>query len=802
MIAILILAALLAGCMRQPKASCTKLPPEKIPNYAALYQGVLESLKDADDLGARRNFHAAVIAARLYAVTKNQSYGQDAVIFFRCGLAAITAQETGSNPLDDFHAHRSFGLACLEMQRLGLLADADREALRPVVTFWLEEFVRSFEPGTRNQRTLFRLIETGVYVDHNIRLANMVCGAALSAYLKLTDDAPGTAPLRQKVDAHVDDYWNRLMQTGDLDEDASNYTALGQSFLLDLAQVLDRTDALAASKDFRRMFTRRRDVVSPAGIIPEYGDSYFNYNSGALDTCYVLESAAKLYNDPSLLVPARQHYRTAMAADMGVRAEDNWYRGFGLINLATLPCQPVFPDTPPSRVTRRNRYTNNGIERDLADKLMLKTGRTPGSAMIMMDLYASGSHAHLEKGPSIAYYEAAGVPLFHNMGRHGTRSATTGNIFWAMPEYAAFPGVWEEDEWFTMAIPLNYLPKVGANEYRIGRDIMFRNFQEHNRQVKYLYLDNVRLEGPAGTLLIDDFEDASTWHRNVYGVSGVELEQSEDATQGQYSQRVNWSILPSGFCTRLFKNRQNFNFSGNDYRMFKVDVKYSGQRPYMHIRSVVETQIDLADQSLPNTIAAAHTEQRGDDAYGEVAYSRYTVGNARLTRRMVLTREGCLVIQDTCTPSPEMIDWIGGQLWQIYEMAEQGKDWFASAVMGDYPTATDGQRRMLVKYHTDNDTEAFVKKIVQNYYQPNPKGRKGTEYFTTGTRRRMTGTKPQTFVMVVVPHKPAAEAATLANGIIFSSPEAGVAIVTIPASIGNDSPLQISIGPDAWDVRR
>ena len=57
--------------------------------------------------------------------------------------------------------------------------------------------------------------------------------------------------------------------------------------------------------------------------------------------------------------------------------------------------------------------------------------------MVFMDLYARGSHAHIEKGPSIAYYEAGQVPLFHNMGRHGTRSPITGNLFWAMPPAAA-----------------------------------------------------------------------------------------------------------------------------------------------------------------------------------------------------------------------------------------------------------------------------------------------------------------------------------------------------------------------------
>ena len=77
------------------------------------------------------------------------------------------------------------------------------------------------------------------------------------------------------------------------------------------------------------------------------------------------------------------------------------------------------------------------------DKLILRTGSEPGSAMVMLDLYAAGSHSQPSKGPSIAYYEVDGVPLFHNLGRHRTRSAITGNSFWALEAGRAFPGVWK-----------------------------------------------------------------------------------------------------------------------------------------------------------------------------------------------------------------------------------------------------------------------------------------------------------------------------------------------------------------------
>ena len=72
-----------------------------------------------------------------------------------------------------------------------------------------------------------------------------------------------------------------------------------------------------------------------------------------------------------------------------------------------------------------NYRANRSGPQPVVDKLILRTGNTPGDAMVFMDLYAAGSHAHPSKGPSVAYYEADGVALFHNLGRHRTRSAIT-----------------------------------------------------------------------------------------------------------------------------------------------------------------------------------------------------------------------------------------------------------------------------------------------------------------------------------------------------------------------------------------
>ena len=87
-------------------------------------------------------------------------------------------------------------------------------------------------------------------------------------------------------------------------------------------------------------------------------------------------------------------------------------------------------------------------------------------------------------------------------------------------------------------------------------------------------------------------------------------------------------------------------------------------------------------------------EQRGRDAFGQISYESYITSDTTLTRRLVLTAEGPLVVHDVLTPGSSMAGWTAGQLWQLYELKSQGADWFAIAEDGTYPLAK-GEARPL-----------------------------------------------------------------------------------------------------------
>jgi hypothetical protein len=676
----------------------------------------------------------------------------------------------------DFHVLHHLGEYAWRLKRAGLLSPADEAKITTFAQQQLANFVKSEDDG-----------------DYNIRMG-MVAGYA--GFLKLLEGE--SFPGRAAAQKRLDDYWALIRQTGDLDEDASNYDCLGAAFMIDLARLAGHEDDLKAP-GFHRLFERFRAMVSPAGIIPEYGDSYFNYLGMPLDRVYLLEYAAKLYNDPTFLWTARKIYRRPQS---GLPDLDHWSRTMALIDMDLLDAEPQTPPGPPSTVTTRMR---RGSAETFADKLILRTGLEPGAAMIMMDLYASGSHSHPNKGPSIAYFESDQVPLFHNMGRNHTRSAIAGNLVWAMPAAAGrFPGCWDRDgEWFTMRIPVSLLTRTGE-EITLGKQLTLRNFQEFNHNTKTLWFDNLRFDGPAGTRMVDDFDSGEGWSPLLKKLTQVESDTS-DKTQGVASQKIAWSPLPSDGFQRRFTTTPA-PASVNQYDELKLDLKYEGARPMMHIRDLGQ-QIDLGDQSMVASPPDAGVEQRGGDAYGRIHYAHYLRDDSQLTRSIVLTPEGVLFVHDVLTPGPSMEGWNAGTLWQLYQLQDKGNDWFCSQDDGTYPPAELGvpspqPRQMLVRFDAEPGALIQEETVKQTYYDPNPRQRKPEQFSTTYIQQKVHPEQPVEFNYVVVANNPSAGSPKdTAQSIVFDpASNAEQARVSVEESSGR--PLVITIGATRWSVQR
>ncbi len=685
----------------------------------------------------------------------------------------------------------AFGRLVKHLDQQKLLAPADTERIQALAAEQAKTLIASNDDS-----------------DNNIRLAQMLGSAYLKSFVV---DAARCAALEQRLER----YWASIARTGDLDEDAQNYDSLGAVFMVELAQELGHEDDLRSRPGFRRLFTRFRDTISPTGLVPEYGDSYFSDAALYLDRVFLLEYAASLYRDATFRWAAALLYRRPLSAPP---PPDLWCRGLGLISLPLLEAPPTPPQGDPSTVTYRARP---GDSADHVDKLILRTGRSPDDAMVLFDLYASGSHSHPEKGPSLAYYEVGGAPLFHNLGRQRTRSAITGNLPWALPPGERFPGCWNRPgEWHTMTIPVERLATDGE-QYRLAPGWSLRNFNELNRGCESLWFDNLRLVGPGGSRIVDGFESVLGWDPRIARLTKIDI--SSRSTEGAGSTEIAWRPLPSSEFKKTFAQPLAAPFSRNQFTGLKLDMQYSGARPYAHIRGLGQ-QVDLGDQLLESRLSGAHVEQRGRDAFGRIDHEHYITPDSKLSRRIVLTAEGWLVIHDILTPGAAMRDFRAGQLWQLYTLAGQGGDWFASDDDGAYPCSEGAwpARRMLVRFATDAATTAGVETIDQPYHCPNPKGRPAERFFTTFSRRGLTPGRAERFSLAVAPLVAGRAApADVAGQIHFDFRADGVS-ARLPRDATSDAApgetvtktepgvtakavqgdIVVEIRGDAWSVRR
>jgi hypothetical protein len=762
-----------------PRKGGKEVPLLSLPDsYTELYKAILGSPESSKRPGFKTDAALASVAVRLWERTHDEKYRKIASEEF------AKAVNDPAFSLADFHILHHFGELIWRMKRDGLLTPDQQLKLSKFAQEELAKYLKQPDDTT---------LPPGVPL-YNIRIAQILGYAGL---LRFLEGEPFDQ--REAVRKRVNDYLDLIIRLGNTDEDAANYDSLGLAFAIDLARLLGRENELK-SPGLRRYFENYRDIVTPSGIIPEYGDAYFTYEDLPMDRVFLMEEAARLYDDPTFLAALRSMRNRPQR---GLPSDDHWIRSLSLIDMPNSPmkAQPITKE--PSEVLLRNAFGSNAIA-TVPDKLILRTGRDPGDSMVMMDLYASGSHAHRDKGPSIAYYESAQVPLFHNMGRHGSRSAIDGNICWALPAGQDFPGIWQPDRWFTWNYPVFLCPTNATGETILPKMMGLRNFPERNRDSTSLAFDNLRLTGSLGTLPIDGFDSPDGWSKNLAKLTPPV--SSPDKTEGSSSQLISWNKVATQVLGRTFP-KPPAPFSKDRHPMLQMDVKYEGIKPYMLIRGLGE-EVELGAQVLRPRLVDASVEQRGRDSLGQVSYEGYITPDSKLTRRLLLTSEGYLVIRDTLTPGPSMEGWSAGQLWQFYTMSTHGDHWFCSAEEGAYPDVTKENkagdltttRHMLVRFAGDGGTAAGFEEVRQQIVDPNPKGLARNSFFTTFSRRTVHSGHAEVFSMVVVPNDPRSMTAEeLAKNVSVNQSSVGASEAVITPGTNR---VTVHLGEKEWSVKR
>ena len=191
-----------------------------------------------------------------------------------------------------------------------------------------------------------------------------------------------------------------------------------------------------------------------------------------------------------------------------------------------------------------------------------------------------------------------------------------------------------------MTVPADYcFSAEEKGSYRVGDSLIFRNF--HTPDLKLLRLDNLRLEGPKGSRLLDGFESPKTWHSDG-GPSQSETRIEPRSHRGRVFAAGELEHFRRAVLHPQVRgdNRPQHHLPPSRLRHGQTQLRYDGQHPHCNLRGLFEHWIDLGDRPLHCKVARVAVQQLGGDAWGRVEFADYINSGNTLQRKVVLTREG------------------------------------------------------------------------------------------------------------------------------------------------------------------
>jgi hypothetical protein len=766
------------------------------PDYQAFlidrYADLTRSMNDAvftqrAQSDPRRVINFAEYALSLHDATGEQRYVTDAKRAWDALLGKWRMNLAGGESINrpnDFFINAGLLHVYEELHELGLVDADDVPILRQVM-----RANNYYQKGDNNQ-AIYRAI-------------------GLVQSVRLFPDEPNAQLWRQ----YADEVWNYWYAQRDITENASHYSSISLNAAIKLTRLSGREELMAAP-EIRKVFERYRDQVSPTGAMPEYGDDYFGE---ALEWIEVFEYAARTYNDPTYLDAAWKvywflyhHYKLEATGNFDT---DLWsmvqYASLtGLLELQPTALQPS-ANPVRSRVLTRNEPGKT----DSIDKLVLATSRTPGSPFLMSELFGRGFHSHLNRVGAIQYIETDGKPHYHGMARHN-KGATHSNVVAVMSGDAAqnYPfgnKTFEPDKWYHETVPASMLITSDTEDNTVRFGPLNLRLQA-STEVDFI-IDNLRIEGPAGTRMIDTFEDLAKWTRRDNPYS-----PSTDSTEGSQALRVRIKPGASAHYTAFgweyesdpeaLKPGYDVDFSLDEYNVIKYDWKYKAPNAVdfsIIFRMIVDTNtgIDTVPGDVNNVpvVSQARTEDSPQDAYGEYTLSQYVTHDTILVRKMVLTQEGFLVVQDRLEPGASADGYVAGPVWQTYAPGDRGKNWFdtpSESLVWKMPDGTPGTQPNLLIWMGEAEDRTFgVNKNIEIANNPAPAQ-------TVYAKQPLAAGQAVTFVSVLMPHQTAIPAEGIAEAIRIEATNDGRSTVVLPVPGASPEEVTVTIGSDGWKVKR
>ena len=662
-------------------------------------------------------------------------------------------------------------------QKDGKLIDAPSFGITKEITECVKVLKENGRLGAEYDPIIIKLIDRNFspkeITDHNQIQARVL--GAVRAY-NLFPKAPNAA----KWKVYADTIWDFWYKNRDIDESSSNYEALDLKDAISMAIESGRINLLK-TPEIKKWFDRYRDLQSPAGFIPEYGDDYFYAYSNYI--C-VFEQVARLFNDPTYLYAAWKLY----------------YAGLGNINpkigidaaILTEPvCMPPLNLAPEmltigSLVTTRNN--NTGVK-NIPNHLLLGASRKLGMPFVMSDVYAKGSHAHSKQRGGINYFEADNYPFYHGVSRHVWDARATNTVVIEKLESNGFPFPDNlrslTNKWFTDQLELTASPVISKSDstLRSFKTISFRiaNVEKGAE----IYIDNLRLEGRAGVKMLQTFDVETGFPNN----KNVEL--TDDEVTGKCIK-----ITQPTNGVNLIGLKVPVDFSLKDYKYIKLDWKHKSPKNTAKedIEFIVRTEnvgSAMGDLDNQNKVLHAETNVKKDDCFGEIVLDNHFVSNTKLTRRMVLTQEGVLVLQDYVEPGEEAIGMTAGVIWQMYKApAKQGVNWFNAPSEKAWSDMFGKPKdKELLVYFEQAEGRTYGGQQMDYTIKP----------YTVHAKQFIKGKQPLTFTTILIPHSPTDDVEEIQKSIVSVTSDR---VSTISLTL-NKKKINIQINKDkSWKVDR
>jgi hypothetical protein len=502
--------------------------------------------------------------------------------------------------------------------------------------------------------------------------------------------------------------------------------------------------------EVEEVFARVRDQMEPGGRGLARSGAWAGWVA-------LFERAGTLYDHTGYRWAAHRVRRAAEATGAPSSME-------GLFWAEAWKDTTVTPHSPDCGSVTSTRRLPNGSE--VANKMVVAGSRQPDSPFAKAELYEETHGAYVG---SMLRYQANGIAYIDP-----TETDRLDPV--ALAQQTRFNVDPVAGEWQHAKMPTSRLPEYAPGS-TLRHLVYFRfkltNFTDDDIQ---LTLDNVRLTGPSGDLMVEPFDD-----RDTLTTGWRAAEFTTDCVEGSHAV-----LLPYEPGTRSHHggwDAYDVLFDTETYPFIEIDWKVpeTAETTASFLSMETQTRDETGEASwgydwLPSASASIDSgrevttvvsgsvvEDVDGDSYGRMTFDDYVSIGTTLTRRMVLTAEGALVVSDTIAPCTDCGVVEVGPLWQL--PTEDSPEVEGDAVVATgFIDAESGDRvddsHLLVAFEPADGRTAGV----------------GLSISMSGVRHRastqqvVSGGESATMMTVLLPHDGSMDASTLAGDLSWSVP--------------------------------